>query len=110
MDCEERLCDSLQIDVARSGNSRMTEVRFVTQVISRCLIMWDHMLPTTEWLHSLLPPIVSAYAFKRTQASSRNKIDYETVRSVKVIATTQMVNFVSMPDISVAFKQLLHST
>ncbi|XP_072170160.1 anaphase-promoting complex subunit 1-like [Diadema setosum] len=51
------------------------------RALSRGLVLWNDIRPTTEWVDSNIPPIVKKYAFKRSTAdeSGDEEIDYQTM-------------------------------
>ncbi|XP_030854571.1 anaphase-promoting complex subunit 1 [Strongylocentrotus purpuratus] len=51
------------------------------RALSRGLVLWDDIRPTSEWIDSNIPPIVKKYAFKANTAENNGdeEIDYQTM-------------------------------
>ncbi|XP_061163277.1 anaphase-promoting complex subunit 1-like [Saccostrea echinata] len=50
------------------------------RTISRGLVMWDYVVPSFDWIKSMIPPILQEKAFERKQGEGEDvMIDYETM-------------------------------
>lgn len=72
-----RGCSHLKILIYGFGSEISV---FYQQVIAHSLIVWDHILPTEQWLLNYLPDVVSENAFSRPINETHDGLDYETHR------------------------------
>jgi anaphase-promoting complex subunit 1 len=50
------------------------------RIIARSLILWDEILPTSEWVESNLPATIRPYCLVKPRPGMPDNVDYETMK------------------------------
>jgi len=50
------------------------------RVLAKGLIMWDHIVPSKEWVESNVPESIRPYALAKPQPGADPSIDLETMK------------------------------
>lgn len=50
------------------------------RIIARSLILWDDILPTSEWVESNLPATIRPYCLVKPRPGMPDSVDYETMK------------------------------
>ncbi|KAL1131298.1 hypothetical protein AAG570_010916 [Ranatra chinensis] len=49
------------------------------RMLARGLILWDHILPSKEWVEAHVPPSIKPYCLVKPRPDTQDSVDYETM-------------------------------